>query len=141
MQCLFAQQHHCKKNADGSITVQFDGCDGKVANRLLIRLGWNYTVRLYQPRAEILSGRFGRSLEAMGACTSGRTGMPNASDTHSSSERRMGCSVFVDEHFGSVRIEPARSLSWNVFNVWALNNSIQMNSTVEHGRRVRGYKP
>jgi hypothetical protein len=47
-----------KKNADGSITVQFGGCDGKVANCLPIMPGWNYTVRLYRPRAEILSGKW-----------------------------------------------------------------------------------
>ena len=47
-----------KKNADGSITVQFGGCDGKVANCLPIMAGWNYTVRLYRPRAEILNGKW-----------------------------------------------------------------------------------
>ena len=47
-----------RKNADGSITVQFGGCDGKVANCLPIMPGWNYTVRLYRPRAEILNGKW-----------------------------------------------------------------------------------
>ena len=47
-----------KKNADGSIAVQFGGCDGKAANCLPIMPGWNYTVRLYRPRAEILSGKW-----------------------------------------------------------------------------------
>lgn len=45
-----------KKNADGSVDVQFGGCDGKVANCLPIMSGWNYTVRLYRPRPEILDG-------------------------------------------------------------------------------------
>jgi hypothetical protein len=45
-----------KKNADGSVDVQFGGCDGKVANCLPIMSGWNYMVRLYRPRAEILDG-------------------------------------------------------------------------------------
>jgi hypothetical protein len=45
-----------KKNADGSIDVQFGGCDGKIPNCLPIMAGWNYTVRLYRPRAEILNG-------------------------------------------------------------------------------------
>jgi hypothetical protein len=45
-----------KKEADGSVTVQFGGCDGKVENCLPIMPGWNYTVRLYRPRAEILNG-------------------------------------------------------------------------------------
>lgn len=47
-----------KKGADGSITVQFGGCDGKVPNCIPIVKGWNYTVRLYRPRAEILSGKW-----------------------------------------------------------------------------------
>jgi len=45
-----------KKDADGSVTIQFGGCDGNVANCLPIMPGWNYTVRLYRPRAEILNG-------------------------------------------------------------------------------------
>ena len=45
-----------KKDADGSVTIQFGGCDGKVPNCLPIMPGWNYTVRLYRPRAEILDG-------------------------------------------------------------------------------------
>jgi hypothetical protein len=44
------------KGADGSVTVQFGGCDGKVANCLPIMKGWNYMVRLYRPRAEVLNG-------------------------------------------------------------------------------------
>ena len=45
-----------KPNADGSTTIQFGGCDGKVANCLPTTSGWNYLVRLYRPRAEILNG-------------------------------------------------------------------------------------
>jgi hypothetical protein len=45
-----------KKSDDGSIAIQFGGCDGKVLNCLPIMKGWNYTVRLYRPRAEILNG-------------------------------------------------------------------------------------
>jgi len=45
-----------KKEPDGSVTVQFGGCDGKISNCLPIMPGWNYTVRLYRPRAEILNG-------------------------------------------------------------------------------------
>jgi hypothetical protein len=45
-----------KKAPDGSITVQFGGCDGNIRNCLPIVNGWNYTVRLYRPRAEILNG-------------------------------------------------------------------------------------
>lgn len=44
------------KSGDGSIAIQFGGCDGKIANCLPTMPGWNYTVRLYRPRAEILNG-------------------------------------------------------------------------------------
>jgi hypothetical protein len=47
-----------KKNADGSITIQFGGCDGKMPNCLPVMKGWNYTVRLYRPRTEILNGKW-----------------------------------------------------------------------------------
>ncbi len=45
-----------KKNDDGSVTIQFGGCDGKIPNCLPIMSGWNYMVRLYRPRPEILNG-------------------------------------------------------------------------------------
>ena len=47
-----------KKSPDGSIAIQFGGCDGKIPNCLPIMKGWNYTVRLYRPRAEILNGKW-----------------------------------------------------------------------------------
>jgi hypothetical protein len=47
-----------KKSDDGSIAVQFGGCDGRIPNCLPIMAGWNYTVRLYRPREEILSGKW-----------------------------------------------------------------------------------
>jgi hypothetical protein len=45
-----------KKSPDGSVTVQFGECDGRVPNCLPITQGWNYTVRLFLPRREILDG-------------------------------------------------------------------------------------
>ncbi|WDZ76206.1 DUF1254 domain-containing protein [Ensifer adhaerens] len=45
-----------KKGDDGSVAIQFGGCDGKFANCLPVVDGWNYTVRLYRPRKEILDG-------------------------------------------------------------------------------------
>jgi len=43
-------------NKDGSITINFGGCkDGRV-NCLPVTQGWNYAVRMYQPRPEILDG-------------------------------------------------------------------------------------
>lgn len=44
-----------KKDADGGITIQFGGDPEKATNYLPIMKGWNYTVRLYRPRAEILN--------------------------------------------------------------------------------------
>jgi hypothetical protein len=44
-----------KKSQDGSYTVHFGG-DPKQPNYLPIMDGWNYVVRLYQPRKEILDG-------------------------------------------------------------------------------------
>ena len=44
------------KESDGSVEIQFGGCDGSRANCLPITPGWNYLVRLYRPRAEILNG-------------------------------------------------------------------------------------
>ena len=45
-----------KANLDGSVTVQFGGCQKSTANCLPIVPGWNYTVRLYRPRKEIIDG-------------------------------------------------------------------------------------
>lgn len=45
-----------KKNDDGSVTLQFGGCDGQKANCLPITPGWNYLVRLYRPKPQILNG-------------------------------------------------------------------------------------
>ena len=47
-----------QKSPDGSVAIQFGGCDGKIPNCIPITKGWNYTVRLYRPRAEILSGKW-----------------------------------------------------------------------------------
>lgn len=47
-----------KKGADGTVDVQFGGCDGKCDNCLPIEPGWNYTVRLYRPRPEVLDGKW-----------------------------------------------------------------------------------
>src|SRR5262245_1305984 len=45
-----------KKNADGTIPVQCGSCAGKVPNCIPTMAGWNYMVRLYRPRDEILPG-------------------------------------------------------------------------------------
>lgn len=44
-----------KKNADGSITINFGG-GPRAINNLPITPGWNYAVRMYQPRPEIING-------------------------------------------------------------------------------------
>ena len=45
-----------KKGQDGSVVIQFGGCSGAIPNCLPIMKGWNYTVRLYRPRKEVLDG-------------------------------------------------------------------------------------
>ncbi|MEV7279700.1 DUF1254 domain-containing protein [Streptomyces sp. NPDC093111] len=46
-----------KRAADGTITVQFGGTtDDEDVNVLPVPKGWNYMVRLYRPRPEILDG-------------------------------------------------------------------------------------
>jgi hypothetical protein len=44
--------------SDGTVAIQFGGCDGKISNCLPIMKGWNYMVRLYRPRAEVLEGKW-----------------------------------------------------------------------------------
>ena len=43
-------------DADGGVTVQFGGSRDGAANWIAIMPGWNYVVRLYRPRPEILDG-------------------------------------------------------------------------------------
>lgn len=45
-----------KPNADGSFTIQFGGCSKDTVNCLPIMPGWNYTVRMYRPRKEVVNG-------------------------------------------------------------------------------------
>ena len=45
-----------RKGTDGSVMVQFGGCNRTVPNCLPIMKGWNYMVRLYRPRPEVLNG-------------------------------------------------------------------------------------
>lgn len=44
------------RNDDGSVTVRFGGDGDPQRNSLPITEGWNYLVRLYRPREEILTG-------------------------------------------------------------------------------------
>jgi len=43
-------------NKDGSFTVHLGGCEDKRVNCIPLTEGWNYAVRLYRPRPEILDG-------------------------------------------------------------------------------------
>ncbi len=47
-----------KKSADGSYTIRFGGCTQSTENCLPIMDGWNYLVRLYEPHAEIIDGKW-----------------------------------------------------------------------------------
>lgn len=44
------------RGEDGSITIQFGDCTRDTPNCLPVTDGWNYMVRLYRPRQEILDG-------------------------------------------------------------------------------------
>jgi hypothetical protein len=46
------------RSPDGSITVQFGGCEPGTTNCLQIERGWCYLLRLYRPRAELLAGKW-----------------------------------------------------------------------------------
>jgi len=46
-----------KKNDDGSISIHFGG-DPSSTNYIPITEGWNYTVRMYQPKPELLEGKW-----------------------------------------------------------------------------------
>ena len=46
-----------EKNKDGSVTIHFGG-DPSQPNYLPITPGWNYAVRMYQPRKEIIDGKW-----------------------------------------------------------------------------------
>jgi hypothetical protein len=50
--------NNAAKNADGTVTVHFGACNSDKPNCLPIMPGWNYAVRMYQPKAEILSGEW-----------------------------------------------------------------------------------
>lgn len=45
-----------RRGDDGSITIQFGDCTPDTLNCLPVTEGWNYMVRLYRPRQEILDG-------------------------------------------------------------------------------------
>jgi hypothetical protein len=62
---------------DGSVTVQFGGRDPQSPNCLSIMPGWNYMVRLYRPRPEILDGRwqFPMAVPVPAAITPARAGV------------------------------------------------------------------
>ncbi|HWM81551.1 MAG TPA: DUF1254 domain-containing protein [Pseudolabrys sp.] len=47
-----------QKSADGSVMIQFGGCDGKIPNCLPIMDGWNMAARMYRPKPEILTGKW-----------------------------------------------------------------------------------
>lgn len=47
-----------RPDADGAVTIQFGGCEQPRPNCLPTLAGWNYMLRLYQPRAEVLDGRW-----------------------------------------------------------------------------------
>ena len=49
---------NAKKAADGSVTIQFGGCEKKASNCIPIMPGWNYWVRFYRPRKALIEGTY-----------------------------------------------------------------------------------
>ena len=47
-----------QKDPDGSVTVHFGGCEDGRPNCIPIMDGWNYVVRMYRPRPEVLDGSY-----------------------------------------------------------------------------------
>lgn len=47
-----------ERGPDGSVEIQFGECEGVAPNCIPITPGWNYWVRLYRPRPEVLDGRW-----------------------------------------------------------------------------------
>jgi len=45
-----------QRNEDSSIAINFGGCNDGRVNCLPVPADWNYSVRLYKPRPEILDG-------------------------------------------------------------------------------------
>ncbi|NDR59433.1 DUF1214 domain-containing protein [Aliiruegeria sabulilitoris] len=45
-------------NEDGAFTLHFGDCGDERVNCIPVTPGWNYAVRMYQPREEILDGRW-----------------------------------------------------------------------------------
>ncbi|MBA4709335.1 DUF1214 domain-containing protein [Aquitalea magnusonii] len=52
---ISVNSYTAKKDSDGTVTVNFGG-NPKAINYLRIMPGWNYLVRLYRPRPEIIDG-------------------------------------------------------------------------------------
>ena len=49
---------NAERNADGSVTVHFGGCEDSRANCFPIFEGWNYLVRYYRPHKEVIEGKW-----------------------------------------------------------------------------------
>jgi len=45
-----------KPNEDGSITINFGGCEDGRVNCIPVSEGWNYTIRMYEPREALING-------------------------------------------------------------------------------------
>jgi len=53
---------NAKRSADGSVEIRFGGCDAEssedAGNCIPVMAGWNYFVRLYRAKPEVLDGRW-----------------------------------------------------------------------------------
>jgi hypothetical protein len=50
--------YSAEANPDGSYTIHFGACDDGRVNCIPITPGWNFAIRMYEPREEILEGKW-----------------------------------------------------------------------------------
>lgn len=58
LQTYVINGNNALKNEDGTVTVYFGGCNSDKVNCLPTMPGWNYAVRMYQPKAKLQSGEW-----------------------------------------------------------------------------------
>ena len=54
--CPRCDKSPLEQNDDGSTTIHMGACDDGRVNCIPISPGWNYALRMYEPRADILDG-------------------------------------------------------------------------------------
>jgi hypothetical protein len=50
--------YSARPNEDDSVAIHFGSCDDERKNCIPITPGWNYAIRMYEPRETILDGKW-----------------------------------------------------------------------------------